>query len=251
MRVLLTCLIALLAGVAVGDGEKCSKRGGCELRRAPWLGLHVGMLDEAMRAHAEVVPRGVGFLVTAVDSEGPAAAAGLRAFDVLWRLDEQLLVNEAQFATLLALHAVGDEVTLGVVRGGEPLELQAVLASARERAAEPSVSPLELPLMPAGVPGMPRTIVYPGSREGEVSRADGSVARLSLRRGRDHVTITDAEGEVVYEGPVRRDGEWQPPAEWRASLEILDKTMEQAAQRRFGPRPPRPRVVVPDATAGP
>ena len=91
--------------------------------KMPWVGVEVGKLDAAMRAHATGVPEGIGFLVTSVTADGPADQAGVKSFDILWKLDDQLLVNEAQFGTLLQMHGVGDSVhnlthallTLGLV----------------------------------------------------------------------------------------------------------------------------------------
>ncbi|MGE9270414.1 MAG: PDZ domain-containing protein [Verrucomicrobiales bacterium] len=220
--------------------------------KMPWAGLDVGKLNEAMRAHASGVPPGVGFLVTAVATDGPAAHAGVKSYDILWKLDDQLLINEAQFATLLQMHRPGDVVTIDVVRSGKPETFELTLAKSPQTARVRGLSPVDLTLVPAGVPGMPKTIVYPQQRIAEVSREDGGLARLHHVDDEPVVVITDAEGEVIYDGPVRRDGRISVPKSWRCSVGALLRTMDQASESNWHHRrKPRPRVVVPPSSDSP
>lgn len=211
----------------------------------PWVGLRVGKLDEVMRAHASSVPEGVGFLVKSVASDGPAKAAGLRRYDILWKFDDQLLVNEAQFATLLKMRKVGDEVKLSVVRCGREKVLDLVLGSPRPETGVNGISPADLPLVPSGVSGIPQVRVTPLDQTAELTRADGSSGRLSYRDGEAYVVIRSADDEVVYDGPVRKDGRFAVPGEWSDSVGAMMRSLYKANNPEWVPRRPRPRVVVP------
>lgn len=246
----ISIFLMLAAGLVLGD-EPVLRAGpeppvpAAEGPTVPWVGLRVAHLDQPTRAHAPGVPEGVGFLVASVDEGGPAGAAGVRAYDILWKLDDQLLVNEAQFATLLRLREPGDTVRLGIVRSGEQLGIEVELGAIEADRPASEISPAEVPLMPAGVPGMPRTIVYPRSRTAEVSRQDGSMAKLRYQDGEPVVVIRDASDELIYEGPVREDDELRVPEEWRCPVDALLRTMHRAERPDWKPREPRPRVVTP------
>ena len=69
-------------------------------------------------------------MVKSIDDGGPAQAAGLTEFDLLWKIGDQMLVNEAQLATLLRLSKPGEEVILAGFRGGKPLEVKLKLGEA-------------------------------------------------------------------------------------------------------------------------
>ena len=211
----------------------------------PWLGLDVTVLDEMMRAHASGVPEGVGFLVKAVSSDSPAKKAGFRRYDVLWKFDEQLLVNEAQFATLLKLRKVGDEVKMGILRCGKQLELDLVLGEMPENPEVVGISPADLPLIPSGVPGLPIVRVTPHDRTAETTRNDGSSAKLFYNDDEAFVTILGADQEVIYDGPLRKDGHFAVPDDWNHSIGAMLRSLYKANNPGWKPRQPRPRVVIP------
>jgi serine protease Do len=65
-----------------------------------------------------------GLLVTSLAAGGPAERAGLRIGDIIVRAAGSAAANLRELRQALAEH-VGQGVTLGVVRGGVPLDLQA------------------------------------------------------------------------------------------------------------------------------
>ena len=83
----------------------------------PWLGLQLDKATPSMSAQIPALPPGIGFVIKSIDPQGPAEAAKCRLFDVVWKMGDQLLVNEAQLATLLRLHKPGEEITFAVFRG--------------------------------------------------------------------------------------------------------------------------------------
>ncbi|MFC7335553.1 PDZ domain-containing protein [Haloferula chungangensis] len=214
-------------------------------RPMPWIGLEIRDLDEATRAHASGVPEGVGFLIKGVADCGPAKKAGMRRYDVLWKLDDQLLVNEAQFATLLKLRQVGDEVKLSVFRCGRQHELSLVLAESPRGAKIDGISPADLPLIPPGVPGIPQVRVTPHDRTAELTKADGSSAKLFYKGDVAHVTILGADQKLIYEGPVRGEDGFAVPEDWSHSIGAMFRSLYKANNPSWKPRRPRPRVVLP------
>jgi len=93
-----------------------------------FLGVFTAPLDPALRAQLDL-PEGVGMLVVSVAPGSPAAEAGVKTYDVLHKLDDQILVNTDQLATLVRAHKAGEKVTLTVIRKAKPVTLTAALAS--------------------------------------------------------------------------------------------------------------------------
>ncbi|HLI50843.1 MAG TPA: trypsin-like peptidase domain-containing protein [Thermomicrobiaceae bacterium] len=68
-----------------------------------------------------------GALVTQVDKSGPAAAAGVKAGDVITEIDGQKIDTDSALAVIMNNHTPGDEVTLTVNRNGKTLQLKVKL----------------------------------------------------------------------------------------------------------------------------
>jgi hypothetical protein len=90
------------------------------------LGIDVSQAPAATRDQLKL-PRGVGLTVDAVHTDGPAKAAGIEQHDVLEKLNDQWLVNSAQFYTLCRGMKAGDEVALSVLHQGERKTVKARL----------------------------------------------------------------------------------------------------------------------------
>ncbi|MFD2256030.1 S1C family serine protease [Luteolibacter algae] len=72
--------------------------------------------------------RGIdGILVVKVEPNAPAAASGIRVGDVIRYLDGERVRHGAQFQQLLIKREAGDEVKLGLWRGGKELEVSVEL----------------------------------------------------------------------------------------------------------------------------
>ncbi len=78
---------------------------------------------------AQTAPLGIeGPAVLITGTMGPAAAAGLRANDVLTHINGERMFNRQQAMTLVASAQPGDRITIRVVRAdGTPFETEAVL----------------------------------------------------------------------------------------------------------------------------
>lgn len=210
-----------------------------------WLGLKVAKPDESITAHVPALPPGVGFVIKSVDAGGPAELGGWRAMDLIWKIGDQMLVNEAQLATLLRLAKPGSEVVLSGFRAGHPLELKVKLGE-----APLGITPFPSDLIEAailnGEPDGPMRVVNVAEKSARFSAEDGTAV---IERGDDgyHVTIHGPGEKLIFSGPIPLLGDFSSaPAEWRRRLCALRRGLERTlAGGVVTPRQPRPRVVPP------
>jgi hypothetical protein len=87
--------------------------------KAAYLGVSTSPVAPALREQLKL-GKGVGLVVDFVEPDSPAAAAGIKEYDVIQKLDDQLLINNHQLAVLVRTHKAGDSVTLGVIHQGQP-----------------------------------------------------------------------------------------------------------------------------------
>ncbi len=218
-----------------------------QARQAPraWLGIRVAKPDAGITAQVPSLPPGIGFVVKSLDADGPAQAAGLMELDLLWKIGDQMLVNEAQLATLLRLSEPGQEVLISGFRGGKPIEVKLKLGSAPELTEPFPGAMVESAILP-GACGGPMRIVNIADKSASFS-ADGCQA--SVRRDGDifKVRIEGPKSELIYDGELAQESNLQQiPEEWRRRIEILCRTLDQALTGALLPeRQPRPRVVPP------
>ena len=91
-----------------------------------YLGVQATPVDENA---AKVNGTAEGLVVSGVDPSGPAAAAGLRAGDVIMSVDGQPAVSTDQLVELTLRKRPGDKVTVGYTRGGASRTATLTLAS--------------------------------------------------------------------------------------------------------------------------
>lgn len=208
----------------------------------PWLGLQLDKAAPSMSAQIRSLPTGVGFVIRFIDPQGPAEAAKFQLFDVVWKMDEQLLVNEAQLATLLRLHKPGDEVTLAIFRGGEPLDVKIKLGDLpvgrdgfSEEMAEAAIFPGESSTM-REVNITDRTATYSTEEGKAVLRKEGE-AYL--------VVISNPKDEIIFEGDVSsKESIEGMPKDWQRRVWALKRGLDHRMEESIYPvRSPRPRVV--------
>jgi hypothetical protein len=218
-----------------------------------WLGIFVSKPDPAVHAQLKDIPKGVGFVVDRIAKQGPAGRAGLQAYDFVWKMDEQLLVNSGQFWTLLNLREAGDEVTLTVQRGGENLVLK-VVAEQRPEDQKGRESADAQVLAPP-LPGMPRLIVDHLGRVAELRDAKGSVRIWREKEGFGWAEYDRFDLEMRSGSLAGTGEEALPPdmeAGLRTKLEALLRGFEQAERNhRANGRAPRVRRVPVSGNATP
>ena len=83
-----------------------------------YLGLELSPVTPALREQLTIA-KGVGMIVDHVADDSPAKAAGIKKYDILELFDTQLIIDEHQLQTLIAMHKAGDEVKLTVIHQGQ------------------------------------------------------------------------------------------------------------------------------------
>ncbi len=101
--------------------------GRMEMEKGPWLGIGMEPVSEPLRAQLSLA-RSEGLVIDHVVPNSPAAGAGLAQYDVLLRLDDQILVEQSQLKKLIGMKKPGDRVKLVYVRKAERKETTATLA---------------------------------------------------------------------------------------------------------------------------
>ena len=67
--------------------------------------------------------------VAMVSPDGPSEKAGLKQYDILKKLDDQILINPEQLVELVGSKKIGQEVSLSILRGGEEKTLKVKLGA--------------------------------------------------------------------------------------------------------------------------
>ena len=205
----------------------------------PWLGLTVGRLDDAVRAQVPALPPGIGFMVTTVASGGPAEKAGVKPYDILWKLGDQWIANEAQLFTLLRIRREGEETGLAVYREGKSLDLPVTLGRLPDNHLQGKP-----PVFAAGeLPDVPMKVVNPAGSTAEIEARDGK-AILSIVGGLKEVKIISSDGSVIYQGPAKdAKGVSLVPDPWKIRVITLERTLASRPGVAPVPRQPRTRLA--------
>ena len=190
-----------------------------ERERGAFLGISGAPVTGALREQLKL-PRGVGLVVEHVQPKSAAEEAGVKRFDVLHKLDDQLLVNPHQLAVLVRTRKPGEEVKLTVIRGGESKVLSAKLTEAEleplEEANVWGVRPfwgqklqeairpenqvrLERPMAGAGV--LTRVREKDGS-EKIVAVDDRNTMIMTRQGGKNELRVLSREGKELFRGPI-------------------------------------------------
>lgn len=215
--------------------------------RAPraWLGLQVSKPDETVSAHVPSLPPGVGFLVKSIDENGPAEAAGIRELDLISRIGDQLLVNEAQLAALLRLSQPGEEIVISGFRGGKPLEVTLKLGEAPVLKRPFPGEMVESAILPGACDG-PMRVINVAEKSASFSTDDG---RAVVRREGEiyNLNIKGPADELIFDGEISDANSLESiPKDWHRKVRVLCRTLDYALDAGALPqRQPRPRVVPP------
>lgn len=212
-----------------------------------WLGLGVSKPDDTITSQLPSLPPGIGFVVTELEEGGPAEKAGVRKLDLFWKLNEQLLVNEGQLATLLRLSWPGEEVIVSFFREGKSLDIKVTLGEAKGDDATALRLMLAESVM-RSEDGATK-IVNLGEKTALYSNEKGSAEVMRVSEG-DSVRIFDPEGKLIHEGVERGNPEYSNvPEDWRRQISAMRRGLDHAlsAKAVSGMRPPRPQILQPEA----
>ncbi|MGA2500916.1 MAG: PDZ domain-containing protein [Tepidisphaeraceae bacterium] len=198
----------------VGNGQVRIVRRGvagqpAKLEKAMWLGVACSTLPPDARKKLDL-PRGMGLRVVHVEPDSPAQHAGVAVQDVLLRINDQQLFNEAQLRALIRTFKVDDEVKLNIVRGDEPMSITAKLAEREMAVLDDMLMPmgggmLELP----GFPGVSGAIAIGGAGANveNMTRidADGVQVQITYDGKVRHLKATGSDGKLLFDGPINTE----------------------------------------------
>jgi hypothetical protein len=242
--------------------------------KAAFLGVSGSPVMPALREQLKL-PRGVGLVVEHVEPKSPAEAAGIKQYDVLHKIGDQLLVNAHQLAVLVRMHKPGEEVTLTLLRQGESKDVKVKLTE-KEVMALDDQSPWGAPPGPwqnpagadvlihrdpagraegrvqvrVGHPGVPVLERIPFIQDLFVNRGelsshmkwsdDQHEMELKVRGKNRHLTVKDKSGKTLFDDAIDT-----PEQRERLSPEIREKlkrleSMPRPGQPTTQPMPPVP-----------
>lgn len=214
-----------------------------EPKKTTYLGVIASPAQPALQKQLQLKP-GVGLVVDAVEPGSPAAQAGVREYDVLHKLDDQLLINNEQFEVLIRTASPGQEIQLTVIREGKPQALTTKLA---EREAPPlrltvnggnvrSYQPQSNPAANDFVAFFDHPTVNP-PRAVTIRSPDGkqnvTAARIIIETDRHHMTIfnpdghrhllvEDKAGKALFNGPIENEAQLKAvPEDLRRAYESI------------------------------
>jgi len=101
------------------------------LEKATFLGVAISPANPALQAQLGL-PRESGLVVDEVLPESPAAKAGVKQYDILQKLNDQILFNGAQLSSLVHSFKAGAEVSLTLLREGKPTTVTVALGEHEE-----------------------------------------------------------------------------------------------------------------------
>jgi hypothetical protein len=91
-----------------------------------YLGVHTSRLDQGL-SHQLGLPPGAHLRIDRVAQGSPAENAGLKLYDILLKLDDQLLINPDQLKTLVQMRNPGERISLSVLRQSKPITVSVEL----------------------------------------------------------------------------------------------------------------------------
>jgi S1-C subfamily serine protease len=86
------------------------------------LGLHVVRLPATL-VERHALPNDVGIMVVSAEPGSPSDRAGVLIGDILIAVDGSAIADPAELLRVLGSDRVGQQITLRIIRGGEPLDV--------------------------------------------------------------------------------------------------------------------------------
>ena len=133
MKMIATLLAASYAIVATLLGAEESEKK--DAKTVTYFGVHATPIAPALTAQLGL-DDDVGLVIDFVDSDGPADKAGLKQYDVLLKLDDQILIGNKQFSALVKNRKAGDRVEIDYIRSGEKGSLTVELGERTKSGSE-------------------------------------------------------------------------------------------------------------------
>ncbi|MBU0517906.1 PDZ domain-containing protein [bacterium] len=93
----------------------------------PWLGIEMQSLGDQLKDYFKIKGEG-GILISEVVDDSPAKKAGLKAGDVILKIDDEEIIKQSDVIDVMDDHEIGDQITLNVLRDGKKKSMKATLA---------------------------------------------------------------------------------------------------------------------------
>lgn len=175
-----------------------------QMQDATYLGIEVSPIDPAMKAQLKLTKTDSGLLINFVAADSPAKAAGLQQYDVLAKLDDQILFNPPQLQSLVRIHKAGDEVKLTYIREGQPQTTTAKLETKQQPVQQMFGGPgMPFGAMPAEMQERMRQMADSNMATNRVTYQTGDVS-LTIRpeNGKPILAAKDKAGKELFNGSI-------------------------------------------------
>lgn len=227
------------------------------MQKAAWIGLSVSPAPPALR-HQLRLPDGTGLVVDFVHPKSPGEEGGIKQYDLLEKLDDQILINPDQFAVLVRTYKGGDQVKLTLLREGKRETISVKLVQREVTPLPEQVFGFFRPVPEVVVGGMtaskagplpaPPSRVPKGVMSGDEKSftwVDGNqLLVITSRDGHSMLSARDARtGKQIYTGPLdTKEERGKLSSEVREALDKADFWGSASARQPEGQKPaPAPR----------
>ncbi|NNJ87303.1 MAG: PDZ domain-containing protein [Akkermansiaceae bacterium] len=224
--------------------------------RGVQLGITVSKPGAAVYAQLPSLPRGSGFLLQSVTTGGSADAAGLKPMDLIWKLGDQILINENQLMVLLSQYQPGDKVQVSYFHAGLEKTTTMLLKSGNRKPDAPAGVAMSPPFPGApgygsnpAQPSFPMRVISYEDRSASISDSHGT-ATLTYREGKPWLHVESKRGIETFNDFVSKaEDVARVPLVWRSRLPILQRSLEESIRLRKLPRvrrvpTPKQRIAV-------
>jgi len=107
-----------------------------------WLGVEIQeVTPDLAKSFGLSVPSGA--LVAGVESDGPAAKAGIERGDIITKFNRETVHDEHELPEMVAATAIGKQVPIEVIRNGKHVALNATIAQLKEQQIASAENPGE------------------------------------------------------------------------------------------------------------
>ena len=211
------------------------KRGedGVDQKERTWLGVNIGKVSEVTASQLGL-SAGTGLVVEHVVENSPAEKAGVKRFDILTAIEDQILVNSDQLQVLVASKDDGEQVSVTLLRGGKRRSVDVKLEKHAPRSFQVGIADVNVSVdgKREGVIGkwlsdtglsedVLDELILKGNVRGDVGplhsrtiqignavtvlKDDSGTYHLRDEDGKKHLRFEDETGNVVFEGLFDED----------------------------------------------
>jgi len=207
--------------------------GGADQKERTWLGVNIGRVSEVTAAQLGL-SAGTGLVVEHVVENSPAEKAGVKRFDILTAIEDQILVNPDQLQVLVASKEDGEQVSVTLLRGGKRRSIDVSLEKHAPESLHIDLADVDVLvdrkrervvggwLSDTGLSeGVLDELIWKGKVRGDVGplhsrtiqignavtvlKDDSGTYHLREEDGKKHLRFEDVAGKIVFEGLYDED----------------------------------------------